>query len=103
MAWLYLLIAGIFEITWAYFMKISDGFTLLIPSAVCVITMILSVVFLSIAMKYLPLSISYAIWTGIGTLGSFLVGIFILGENLSSIKMIAALLIFVGLVIMKLG
>lgn len=103
MAWLFLFIAGIFEVIWAYCMKMSNGFTLLIPSSICLISMILSVIFLSLAMKNLPLSISYAVWTGIGTLGSFLLGFLVLHENLSTIKIIAAVLIFIGLVAMKLG
>lgn len=79
MAWVVLVFAGIFEIVWAYSMKLSEGFTKLGPSLVTLFFMILSFGLLAYAMKTLPLGTAYTIWTGIGAIGSFLVGIFILG------------------------
>ena len=79
MAWVILVFAGIFEIVWAYTMKMSEGFTKLTPSVITIFFMILSFGLLAYAMKSLPLGTAYTIWTGIGAIGSFLVGIFILG------------------------
>lgn len=76
MAWAILILAGVFEVIWAYSMKMSEGFTRLTPSIITVVFMILSVVLLSISMKTLPLGTAYTVWTGIGAIGSFLVGIF---------------------------
>lgn len=101
MAWAILILAGVFEIIWAYSMKMSEGFTRLTPSIITVVFMILSVVLLSISMKTLPLGTAYTVWTGIGAIGSFLVGIFFLNEPIGAIRMIAAVLIVSGLVLMK--
>ncbi|HQV24827.1 MAG TPA: multidrug efflux SMR transporter [Acinetobacter sp.] len=103
MAWAILILAGIFEVIWAYSMKLSDGFTKLTPSVVTIIFMILSVVLLSISMKTLPLGTAYTIWTGIGAIGSFVIGIIILNEPMTAMRMIAAVLIVSGLVLMKLS
>ena len=70
MAWAILILAGIFEIIWAYSMKMSEGFTRLTPSVVTIVFMILSVVLLSISMRTLPLGTAYTVWTGIGAMGS---------------------------------
>ena len=103
MAWAILILAGIFEVIWAYSMKLSDGFTKLTPSVVTIIFMILSVVLLSISMKTLPLGTAYTIWTGIGAIGSFVIGIIILNEPMTAMRMIEAVLIESGLVLMKLS
>ena len=103
MAWMALLLAGVFEIVWAYSMKMSDGFSKLTPSIITLIFMILSFVLLAYAMRTLPLGTAYTIWTGIGAVGSFLVGIFILGEPASALRMLAAVLIISGLVLMKIS
>lgn len=103
MAWLILLLAGIFEVVWAYSMKLSEGFTKLPPSIITIVFMILSVVLLAHAMKTLPLGTAYTIWTGIGAIGSFLVGIVVLGEPATAMRMLAAILIISGLVLMKLS
>lgn len=101
MAWIYLILAGLFEIVWAYSMKVSEGFTRITPSIITLVFMILSFALLAYAMKSLPLGTAYTIWTGIGAVGSFLVGIFILGEPASAMRMLAAVLIISGLVLMK--
>ena len=103
MAWAILILAGVFEVIWAYSMKMSEGFTRLTPSVVTIVFMILSVVLLSISMRTLPLGTAYTIWTGIGAIGSFVVGIIILNEPITAMRMIAAVLIVSGLVLMKLS
>ena len=103
MAWVVLVFSGIFEIVWAYSMKLSEGFTKLGPSLVTLFFMILSFGLLAYAMKTLPLGTAYTIWTGIGAIGSFLVGIFILGEPATAMRMLAAVLIISGLILMKLS
>ena len=103
MAWAILILAGIFEIIWAYSMKMSEGFTRLTPSVVTIVFMILSVVLLSISMRTLPLGTAYTVWTGIGAIGSFILGIMVLNEPMTAMRMIAAVLIVSGLVLMKLS
>lgn len=101
MAWIYLIIAGILEVVWAYFMKQSEGFSKLTPSVITIVTMIASFALLSLAMRSLPLGTSYVIWTGIGAVGAFLVGIFILGEPANSLRLLAGAMIVGGLLLMK--
>lgn len=101
MAWVILILAGILEIVWAYYMKQSAGFTKFTPSIVTIITMIVSFTLLSISMKSLPLGTAYTIWTGIGAVGAFVVGITVLGEQISIARLTAAVLIIGGLVLMK--
>lgn len=103
MAWVYLFIAGFLEIIWAYSMKKSVGFTVLIPTAITIVTMIASFALLSLAMKTLPLGTAYTIWTGIGAVGAFVVGIAVLGEAITPARIIAALLIVSGILTMKLA
>lgn len=101
MAWIILLLAGLFEVVWAYFMKVSAGFTQLVPSVLTIIFMLASFSLLAYAMKSLPLGTAYMVWTGIGAVGAFLVGIFVLGEPVSAMRMLAAVLIVSGIVLMK--
>ncbi|WP_312915739.1 multidrug efflux SMR transporter [Stenotrophomonas sp.] len=103
MAWLYLLVAGLLEVVWAVAMKQSDGFSRLIPSVVTVVGMILSFWLLSTAMKSLPLGTAYTIWTGIGAVGAFVLGIVAFGEQVTAGRVTAAVLIVSGLVLMKLA
>ena len=103
MAWVYLLVAGVLEIVWAFFMKQSDGFTKITPTAITIVTMIGSFALLAIAMRSLPLGTAYTIWTGIGAVGAFLVGVTVLGEALTPMRIAAATLIVSGLVMMKLS
>ena len=103
MAWVLLIIAGLFEVVWAYFMKVSNGFTQLVPSILTIVFMMVSFGLLSYAMKTLPLGTAYTVWTGIGAIGSFAVGIFILGEPASAMRVLAAVLIISGLALMKLS
>lgn len=103
MAWIMLVIAGLLEVVWAYSMKLSNGFTHLTASLVTIVTMIASFALLSLAMRTLPLGTAYTIWTGIGAVGAFIVGIAVLGEQLSVMRVVAAVLIVSGLVLMKLS
>ena len=101
MAWVYLIAAGVLEIVWAYFMKQSQGFTRLVPSVLTVGTMMVSFGMLSIAMRTLPLGTAYTIWTGIGAVGAFAVGMVVLDEPANPIKLLAAMLIVAGMVLLK--
>jgi len=101
MAWMYLFLAGLFEIFWAYWMKKSEGFTMLTPSIITLIGMILSIVLLSWSMRTLPLGTAYTIWTGIGAVGAFIVGFVMLGETFTLMRLTAALLILSGIIMMK--
>ena len=101
MAWTILIVAGLFETVWAYYMKLSDGFTRLGPTAITFAAMAVSIGLLGIAMKSLPLGTAYMVWTGIGALGAFVVGIAVLGEAVTVLRVAAAILIVSGIVLMK--
>ena len=103
MAWVYLLIAGLLEIVWAYFMKQSAGFTRLWPSVATLGFMAVSFALLSISMKTLPMGTAYMVWTGIGAVGAFIVGVVFLQEHLSPLRVVAALLVLAGLVLFRLA
>lgn len=103
MPWIYLAIAGVLEVVWAYTMKQSAGFTKPVESAVTIVTMIASFTLLALAMKALPLGTSYAIWTGIGAVGAFIVGIAFLGESANLLRIASAGLILAGIVGLKLA
>jgi quaternary ammonium compound-resistance protein SugE len=102
MAWMFLLAAGLLEVVWAFTMKLSLGFTRGVPTAVTVLAMLASFALLSISMKTLPLGTAYTVWTGIGTVGAFVVGVVVLGEPLTVGRVLAVALIVAGLCIMKL-
>jgi quaternary ammonium compound-resistance protein SugE len=102
-AWLLLSIAGVLEVVWAFSMKQSEGFTRLWPSVVTGVTMLASLFLLATSMRSLPLGTAYTVWTGIGAVGAFVVGIAVLGETVSAIRIVAALMIVGGLVLMKLS
>ncbi|MGO1768127.1 MAG: DMT family transporter, partial [Advenella sp.] len=93
MAWFLLLIAGLLEIVWAFSMKQSEGFTRLGPTAVTLVAMVLSFGLLSWSMRTLPLGTAYTVWTGIGAVGAFVVGIVFLHEPMSAMRILAASLI----------
>ena len=103
MAWIYLVVAGLFEVLWAYQMKQSAGFTKLWPSVITGVAMLASIVLLSFSMRTLPLGTAYAIWTGIGALGAFALGIVLLGEAAGPFRLLSAGLILVGLIGLRLA
>jgi quaternary ammonium compound-resistance protein SugE len=101
MSWLYLFIAGLFEIGWAVGLKYTEGFTKLWPSIITIATMILSFYFLSTAVKTIPIGTAYAIWTGIGAVGTAILGIILFGESKEFMRMLFILLIIIGIVGLK--
>ena len=103
MAWIILFVAGLLEIVWAVALKQSHGFTRLVPSLVTLAGMAASIVFLALAMRSLPLGTAYTVWTGIGAVGAFAVGIAFLGEPANAMRLTAAAVIVAGLVLMKLA
>ena len=103
MAWVSLVLAGLLEVVWALGLKYSNGFTKLGPSMITVAAMIGSFWLLSIAMRTLPLGTAYAIWTGIGAVGAFIVGIAFFGEALSVMRVTAILLVISGLSLLKIS
>jgi quaternary ammonium compound-resistance protein SugE len=103
MPWIMLFVAGLLEIVWAYAMKESQGFTKPVASAVTLIAMAASFGLLALAMRSLPLGTAYTVWTGIGAVGAFILGVVLLGEQANGGRLVAAGLIVVGLVMMKLS
>jgi quaternary ammonium compound-resistance protein SugE len=102
MAWTILFFAGLSEIGWAVGLKYTEGFTRLVPSALTVSCMIVSILLLGLALKTLPLGTAYAIWTGIGTIGTALLGIALFGESASALRLACIGLIVSGIVGLKL-
>lgn len=102
MHWILLFIAGLFEISWAIGLKFSHGFTQLIPSILTVICMVLSFYFLALALKSLPLGTAYAVWTGIGTIGTVLFGIILFKEPATAMRLVCIALIVSGITGLKL-
>ena|SRR5690606_4754323 len=103
MAWFILVVAGVLEVVWAYTMKLSYGFTRLGPSIITLLAMIASFALLSMAMRSLPLGTAYTVWTGIGAVGAFILGITFLGEAATPLRLLAAAMIVGGLVLMKIA
>jgi quaternary ammonium compound-resistance protein SugE len=102
-AWIMLIVAGLLEVVWAFSLKQSHGFTRLTPSVITIIAMAASFGLLSLSMRVLPLGTAYTIWTGIGAVGAFAAGIFVLGEQVSVMRIVAAALIVSGIILMKLA
>lgn len=102
MNWITLLIAGMFEVQWAVTMKMSEGFTRPVLAVLTVIGCILSVVFLSFALKQLPLGIAYSMWTGFGIVGNAVLGIFLFKETLSVPQVLCIFMILAGTVGLRL-
>ncbi len=102
MHWIYLFIAGMFEISWAVGLKFTHGFTHIIPSILTVIGMIASFYFLALALKHLPLGTAYAIWTGIGTIGTVVFGIILFKEPVTVMRLVCIALIISGITGLKL-
>jgi quaternary ammonium compound-resistance protein SugE len=102
MAWLVLFVAGLFETAWAIGLKYTDGFTRLWPTVGTVIAMIISVVLLGLAMRTLPVGTAYAVWTGIGTLGTVILGIHLFGDPATVGRMLCVGLILAGIIGLKL-
>jgi len=101
MAWTYLAIAAIFEVLFAIGMKYSDGFTRLWPSVLTVISIVAGLGFLALAMKSLPVSVAYPVWTAVGTIGTVIFGAIMLGETLSLSKILSVATIVIGVAGLK--
>lgn len=102
MKWFLLIIAGLFEVCWAVGLKYSQGFTKLVPSVLTALGMIASFYFLSLSLKNLSLGTAYAIWTGIGTVGTVILGIMLFKEPLDAVRLICIGLIIAGIIGLKL-
>jgi len=101
MAWFLLFLAGLFEIGWAVGLKYTDGFTRLTPTIFTVISMIISIALLGLAVKTLPMGTAYAVWTGIGTVGTVLLGIWLLGDPATLVRLACIGLIVAGIAGLK--
>ena len=101
MHWMYLLVAGLFEISWAVGLKFTHGFSQVIPSVITVMCMIASFYFLALALKHLPLGTAYAIWTGIGTIGTVIFGIILFKEPITAMRLLCIALIISGITGLK--
>ena len=102
MAWIYLLVAGFFEISWAIGLKYSEGFSILIPSFITVACMVASFYFLALAVKDIPLGTAYAVWTGIGTIGTVILGIILFKEPATAMRFLCIFLVLAGITGLKL-
>jgi quaternary ammonium compound-resistance protein SugE len=102
MAWVVLFVAGLFEIGWAVALKYTEGFTRLWPTVGAAVSMVLSLGLLGVALRTLPLGTAYAIWTGVGTIGTVLLGIALFGESASALRLACVGLILAGIVGLKL-
>lgn len=102
MAWFYLFIAGLFEVAWAIGLKYTHGFTRVVPTALTLGSMAVSVGLLGLALKTLPVGTAYAVWTGIGTVGTAALGIILLGEPVTALRLVCIGLIVAGIVGLKL-
>ena len=102
MAWVYLFVAGLFEIGWAIGLKYTEGFSRLVPSLWTAAAMVLSFIFLSLALKALPVGTAYAVWTGIGAIGTVILGIYLFDEPATAMRLGCIGLILSGIVGLKL-
>lgn len=103
MGWLWLVLAGVFEIGWAVGLKYTEGFTRLIPTALTLVAMAASLAMLGLALRTLPLGTAYAVWTGIGSVGTVALGIVLFGEPATVVRLACIGLILAGIVGLKLS
>lgn len=103
MPWLLLFVAGLFEVGWAIGLKYTDGFTRIVPSVLTLVSMAVSVLLLGLALKTLPVGTGYAVWTGIGTVGTALLGIYLMGEPATATRLACIGLIVAGILGLKLA
>ncbi|KFL25241.1 molecular chaperone [Devosia sp. 17-2-E-8] len=101
MAWIYLIIAGFFEVGWAIGLKYTEGFTRIVPSTLTIVSMIVSVLLLGLALRELPVGTGYAVWTGIGTVGTAVLGIYLFGEPATAARLACIALIVSGIAGLK--
>ncbi|AYF88089.1 quaternary ammonium compound efflux SMR transporter SugE [Pseudomonas sp. BN414] len=103
MSWIILFFAGLFEVGWAVGLKYTDGFSKPLPTALTVIAMLISLGLLGLAMKELPLGTAYAIWTGVGAVGTVIAGVILFGESMALVRLLSVALIIGGLIGLKLS
>ncbi|MGC4011052.1 MAG: quaternary ammonium compound efflux SMR transporter SugE [Pseudomonas sp.] len=103
MSWFILFVAGLFEVGWAVGLKYTEGFTRPIPTILTVLAIITSMGLLGVAMRNLPLGTAYAIWTGVGAVGTVIVGIVLFGESMAPVRLLSVALILCGLVGLKMS
>ncbi|MFN3296727.1 quaternary ammonium compound efflux SMR transporter SugE [Caldimonas sp.] len=103
MSWTLLFIAGLFEVAWAIGLKYTDGFSRFWPSALTVTAMVASIVLLGLAMRELPVGTAYAVWTGIGAVGTVILGIVLFGDSASLLRLVCVGLIIAGILGLKLA
>ncbi|HET9942880.1 MAG TPA: quaternary ammonium compound efflux SMR transporter SugE [Terriglobia bacterium] len=103
MAWVILVLAGLFEVGWAIGLKYTEGFTRLLPTVWTVLSMIVSLSLLGIAMKSLPVGTAYSVWVGVGAVGTVILGIVLLGEPVNTARMVSVALIIAGIIGLKLA
>ena len=101
MAWVYLVIAGFFETGWAIGLKYTEGFTRLVPTTLTVAAMVISVLLLGLALRDLPVGTGYAVWTGIGTVGTALLGMYLFGDPATAARLACIGLIVAGIIGLK--
>ena len=101
MSWIYLFLAGILEVAWVVALKMSDGFTKIVPSAVMVVTIVSSFVLLNLAIRSLPMGVAYAIWTGMGAAGAVIMGIILFKEPCTFWHLFFLSMIIIGLIGIK--
>jgi quaternary ammonium compound-resistance protein SugE len=101
MAWVFLIIAGVFEVVWAIGLKYTEGFTKVLPTVITLLGMAISFYFLSMAVKTLPIGTAYAIWTGIGAAGAVILGIILFGEPKSLLRLMFVAFILIGIIGLK--
>ena len=103
MAWVILLIAGLFEVGWAIGLKYTEGFTRLWPTIWTVLAMVISLYLLGIAMKSLPVGTAYSVWVGVGAVGTVILGIVLLGDPVNAVRIVSVVLIIAGIIGLKLA
>ncbi|MCG6578201.1 quaternary ammonium compound efflux SMR transporter SugE [Pseudomonas sp. AF32] len=101
MSWIILFFAGLFEVGWAVGLKYTDGFSRPLPTALTIAAMGISLGLLGLAMKELPLGTAYAIWTGVGAVGTVIAGIILFGESMALVRLVSVALIVTGLIGLK--
>ena len=102
MAWIYLLLAGLFEVGWAVGLKFTEGFSRPLPTAFTIVSMVASLGLLGLALKNLPLGTAYAVWTGVGTVGTVMLGIMLFGEAADALRLACIGLVVAGIIGLKL-
>jgi quaternary ammonium compound-resistance protein SugE len=103
MPWVILTIAGLLEVVWALMLKQSEGFSKPVPTVIFIVSLILSMMLLSIALRSLPVGTAYAVWTGIGAAGTAIIGMLILGESRDVLKLVSLVMLIAGIIGLRLS